>query len=87
MNGIPGIGIRVADPKNLEDCVEMDIVTGNSIDLDMLSYVPDIADNWQAQQMIATLIHEMPKAEIRGEMPDNIQKKLNWLESKDKRAG
>lgn len=86
MNGIPGIGIRVADPKNPEDCVEMDIVTGNSIDLDMLSYVPDIADNWQAQQMIATLIHEMPEAEIRGEMPDNIRKKLNWLESKDKRA-
>ena len=86
MNGIPGISIRVADPKNPEDCVEMDIVTGNSIDLDMLSYVPDIADNWQAQQMIATLIHEMPEAEIRGEMPDNIQKKLIWLESKDKRA-
>lgn len=34
MNGIPGISIRVADPKNPEDCVEMDIVTGNSIDLE-----------------------------------------------------
>ena len=86
MHGIPGIGIRVADANDPEDCVEMDIVTGKRIDLDMLSYVPDIADNWQAQQMIAALIHEMPEAEIRGEIPENIQKKVNWLESKDKRA-
>ena len=86
MHGIPGIGIRVADAKDPEDCVEMDIVTGKRIDLDMLSYVPDIADNWQAQQMIASLIHEMPEAEIQGEIPENIQKKVNWLESKDKRA-
>ena len=82
MHGIPGIGIRVADAKDPEDCVEMDIVTGKRIDLDMLSYVPDIADNWQAQQMIAALIHEMPEAEICGEIPENIQKKVNWLESR-----
>ena len=86
MHAIPGIGIRVADANDPEDCVEMDIVTGKRIDLDMLSYVPDIADNWQAQQMIASLIHEMPEAEIQGEVPENIQKKINWLESKDKRA-
>ena len=86
MHAIPGIGIRVADANDPEDCVEMDIVTGKRIDLDMLSYVPDIADNWQAQQMIAALIHEMPEAEIHGEIPENIQKKVNWLESKDKRA-
>ena len=86
MHAIPGIGIRVADAKDPEDCVEMDIVTGKRIDLDMLSYVPDIADNWQAQQMIAALIHEMPEAEIQGEIPENIQKKVNWLESRDKRA-
>ena len=42
MHGIPAIGIRVADPNNLDDGVEMD----------MLHYVPDLADNWQAQQMI-----------------------------------
>ncbi len=86
MHAIPGIGIRVADAKDPEDCVEMDIATGKRIDLDMLSYVPDIADNWQAQQMIATLIHEMPEAEIQGEIPENIQKKVNWLESREKRA-
>ena len=53
MHGIPTIGIRVADPKNPEDYVELDVLTGRTFDLDMLHYVPEIAENWQAQQMIA----------------------------------
>ena len=52
MHGIPAIGIRVADPNNLDDGVEMDVLIGKRIDLDILHYVPEIADNWQAQQMI-----------------------------------
>lgn len=86
MHGIPAIGIRVADPKNPEDSVEMDVLIGKRIDLDMLRYVPDIAENWQAQQMIATLIHDMPEAQIEGEIPENIHKKIDWIESRDKRA-
>ena len=86
MHGIPAIGIRVADPKNPEDSVEMDVLIGKRIDLDMLRYVPDIAENWQAQQMIATLIHDMPESQIEGEIPENIQKKIDWIESRDKRA-
>lgn len=86
MHGIPAIGIRVADPKNPEDSVEMDVLIGKRIDLDMLRYVPDIAENWQAQQMIATLIHDMPEVQIEGEIPENIQKKIDWIESRDKRA-
>ena len=86
MHGIPTIGIRVADPKNPEDSVEMDVLIGKRIDLDMLRYVPDIAENWQAQQMIASLIHEMPDIKVVGQIPDSIQKKIDWLESRDKRA-
>lgn len=86
MHGIPAIGIRVADLKNPEDSVEMDVLIGKRIDLDMLRYVPDIAENWQAQQMIAVLIHDMPEAQIEGEIPENIQKKIDWIESRDKRA-
>ena len=86
MHGIPAIGIRVADLKNPEDSVEMDMLIGKRIDLDMLRYVPDIAENWQAQQMIAALIHDMPEAQIEGEIPENIQKKIDWIESRDKRA-
>ena len=86
LHGIPAIGIRVADLKNPEDSVEMDVLIGKRIDLDMLRYVPDIAENWQAQQMIAALIHDMPEAQIEGEIPENIQKKIDWIESRDKRA-
>lgn len=86
MHGIPAIGIRVADLKNPEDSVEMDVLIGKRIDLDMLRYVPDIAENWQVQQMIAALIHDMPEAQIEGEIPENIQKKIDWIESRDKRA-
>lgn len=86
MHGISAIGIRVADLKNPEDSVEMDVLIGKRIDLDMLRYVPDIAENWQAQQMIAVLIHDMPEAQIEGEIPENIQKKIDWIESRDKRA-
>lgn len=86
MHGIPAIGIRVADLKNPEDSVEMDVLIGQRIDLDMLRYVPDIAENWQAQQMIVALIHDMPEAQIEGEIPENIQKKIDWIESRDKRA-
>ena len=86
MHGIPAIGIRVADLKNPEDSVEMDVLIGKRIDLNMLRYVPDIAENWQAQQMIAALIHDMPEAQIEGEIPENIQKKIDWIESRDKRA-
>lgn len=86
MHGIPAIGIRVADLKNPEDSVEMDVLIGKRIDLDMLRYVPDIVENWQAQQMIAALIHDMPEAQIEGEIPENIQKKIDWIESRDKRA-
>ena len=61
-------------------------MVGNRIDLDLVHYVPDIAENWQAQQMIAALIHAIPDAKVEGRIPDNIQKKIEWLESRDKRA-
>ena len=54
--------------------------------MDMLRYIPEIADNWQAQQMIASLIHEMPDVKVVGQIPDSIQKKIDWLESRDKRT-
>lgn len=54
--------------------------------MDMLRYIPEIADSWQAQQMIASLIHEMPDVKVVGQIPDSIQKKIDWLESRDKRA-
>lgn len=86
MNGVPAIGIRAADPKDPDEYMEMDVLVGRRLDLDKLHYVPEIADSWQAQQMIASLIHEMPDIKVVGQIPDSIQKKIDWLESRDKRA-
>ena len=86
MNGVPAIGIRAADPKDPDEYMEMDVLVGRRLDLDKLHYVPEIADSWQAQQMIASLIHEMPDIKVVGQIPDGIQKKIDWLESRDKRA-
>lgn len=86
MHGVPAIGIRAADPKDPDEYTEMDVLIGRRIDMDMLRYIPEIADNCQAQQMIASLIHEMPDVKVVGQIPDSIQKKIDWLESRDKRT-
>lgn len=79
--GIPKIGIRITDLDN--NYVHMDVVNGDLIYLGMLEYAPDIAGNPQAQQMIATLIHDMPEAEIIGEVPKAIQDKIDKMQSKN----
>ena len=53
--------------------------------MDMLQYVPDLAENWQVQQMIAGLIHKLPNMEIDGEIPKAIQEKIDWINASDKR--
>lgn len=52
----------------------------------MLGYVPEIRDNKSAQYAIAELIHAMPEAEVRGEVPKEIQKKVQMIESREKQA-
>lgn len=86
MHGIPTIGIRVTDTSNPEIFTEIDIVRGKTIDLEMLSYVPEIANNKAAQFAIAEMIHAMPDAEIIGTVPEEIQKKVNVIDSREKQA-
>ena len=86
MHGIPAIGIRVTDTDNPELFTEIDIVRGKTIDVDMLSYVPEIANNKAARFAIAEMIHAMPKAEIIGVLPEEIQKKVGVIESREKQA-
>ena len=86
MHGIPAIGIRVTDTDNPELFTEIDIVRGKTIDVDMLSYVPEIANNKAAQFAIAEMIHAMPEAEIIGVLPEEIQKKVGVIESREKQA-
>lgn len=84
MHGIPAIGIRVTDPINSELFTEIDIVTGKVIDLEVLEYVPEIANNKAAQYAIAEMLHAFSGAEIRGEIPNEIQTKVQVLESREK---
>ena len=84
MHGIPAMGVRVTDPANPELFTEIDIVTGKVIDLEVLEYVPEIANNKAAQYAIAEMLHEFSGAEIRGEVPDEIQKKVQVLESRER---
>lgn len=69
MNGIPSIGINIhiEGTERYED-VEMDILSGKVIDLEVLDYVPDITDNPKAIEVIAELIDKLPDIEVRGSL-------------------
>lgn len=69
MNGIPSIGINIhtEGSERYED-VEMDILSGKVIDLEVLDYVPDIADDSKAIEVIAELIDKLPEIEMRGSL-------------------
>lgn len=85
INGIPSIRISVSSEPDSDFPAEMDILTGNTIDLDMLSHIPQIAENTKAQQAIAELIHAMPEATIRGEVSEDISKRVQWIDAREKR--
>ncbi len=82
MNGIPAIGIHIHKPGDeAHEDVEMDILTGKHIDLEILEYVPDIANNPKAIAMIEQMIEQLPEMEVRGSLEkwlpeevDNIMK-------------
>lgn len=69
MNGIPSIGIYIhtEGTEPYED-VEMDILSGKVIDLEILDYVPDITDKPKAIEVIAELIDKLPDIEVRGSL-------------------
>lgn len=86
MSAIPAVGIRVADAENLEQVAEMDVIVGNHVDLQLLEYIPEIAENKAAQFAIAEMIHAMPDATIYGNVPEEIQKRVLVIESKEKQT-
>ena len=69
MNGIPSISINIhtEGTERYED-VEMDILSGKVIDLEVLDYVPDITDDPKAIEVIAELIDKLPDIEVRGSL-------------------
>ena len=84
MHGIPSIGINIhtKGTEHFED-VEMDIISGNVVDLEMLEYVPDISDNPKAIEIIGELIDKLPDIEVRGSLEkfqiDNLAVQIDQL--------
>ena len=76
MNGIPAIGINIHTPgtEAFED-VEIDILSGKRIDLDILEYIPEIKDSPQAMEVIAELAAKFPEMEIDGNMTENLKQR------------
>ena len=86
MHGIPSIGIRVTEVEHPEIFTEIDVLIGNKLDMDILKCVPEIGHNAQAQYAVAELLHEFHDVEVIGEIPENVQKKLQGIESREKQT-
>lgn len=86
MNGIPAIGVRVTDADCPELFTEIDVLKGKHFDMEVLGYVPEIGKNKQAQIAIAEMLHQFTDAEIVGVVPEEIQKKVQIIESRQKQS-
>ena len=77
MNGIPSIGINIhtEGTESYED-TQMDIVSGGVADLEFLDYVPDIAGNPQAMEVIVELLGKLPEVKIDGIINKALEEKI-----------
>lgn len=63
-----GINIHEAGTPKIDD-VQMDVLYGNSIDLDDLRYVPQIWNDQEGLSKIGQIIDAFPDAKVVGELP------------------
>ena len=77
LNGIPSIGILVHTPgqTDLED-EQLDLLSGQKIDLDMMQYYPVICKEEAAIEKICELIENLPEVGIIGKVPERISTEL-----------
>ena len=69
-NTIPAVGINIHEAGTPEiDDVQMDVLYGNSIDLDDLRYVPQIWHDQEGLSKIGQIIDAFPDAKVVGELP------------------
>ena len=69
MNGIPSISVNVhSEGTNPIEDIQIDIVSGNKIDLDMLDYIPEIRTDKNAISVITELVNKMSNADIIGSL-------------------
>ena len=77
MHGIPAIGINVHRPgeENYMDD-EVDLLSGNRIDLEILEHIPSITSEPKAMEVIAELVAKLPEMEIDGVMSEDMEAKV-----------
>ena len=77
LNGIPSIGILVHTPgqTDLED-EQLDLLSGQKIDLDMMQYYPVICKEEAAIENICELIENLPEVGMIGKVPERISTEL-----------
>ena len=74
MHGIPAIGINIhtEGTPDYED-TQWDFYVGNRIELDMLEYLPQIAECPEAMEAIKELMAAYPTAEVFGSLPEGVK--------------
>lgn len=77
LNGIPSIGILVhtLGQTDLED-EQLDLLSGQKIDLDMMQYYPVICKEEAAIEKICELIENLPEVGMIGKVPERISTEL-----------
>ena len=77
LNGVPSIGIRIYKPEQtgMED-VQVDLVSGKTMDLDMLRYYPEINAEEAAIQKIRELVENLHDVNVVGNIPENMSAEL-----------
>ena len=77
MHGIPAIDINVHRPGEetyMDD--EVDLLSGNRIDLEILEHIPSITSEPKAMEVIAELVAKLPEMEIDGVMSEDMEAKV-----------
>ena len=74
---VPAIGIHLHRPGDepYQD-VEMDVLVGNRIDLEMLGFTPEIRTNPLAMDAIAEIMAKLPEMEIDGMLSERLEAKV-----------
>ena len=77
LNGIPSIGIRIykQGQTGMED-VQVDLVSGKTMDLDMLRYYPELNTEETAIQKIRELVENLHDVNVVGKIPENMSAEL-----------
>lgn len=81
LNGVPSIGIRIYKPgqTGMED-VQVDLVSGKTMDLDMIRYYPEINTEETAIKKIRELVENLHDVKIVGKIQEDVLAKIIFSE-------